>query len=265
MFNQQTQKRYLQHPKAEVVRNLIFSNSSDKTKRRKLQSLLKATDNEELVAATQLSLYKKGYHDAAALLNEITTTSPKRPTRVNKAFHSPLSRSRKLSQEEVSRSRKLSQEEALATYLDGKMSKHSYTAIQVRLKSIGCKVLPSYDALIEAKKKCYPDLIDITEGSAEINLQTLINHTVQRICEVQQEVLLQMKNELSNVRCLFKWGCDGSSGYSSYKQRFSQAIDKREDTAIFIFMVPIQLYSVTNTKKHILWENPTPSSTRYCN
>ncbi|KAK9753790.1 Transposase IS4 [Popillia japonica] len=68
--------------------------SSDKTKRRccKLQSLLKATDNEELVAATQLSLYKQGHRDAAALLKEITTTSPKRATHVKKAFHSPPSR-----------------------------------------------------------------------------------------------------------------------------------------------------------------------------
>ncbi|KAK9745448.1 hypothetical protein QE152_g6951 [Popillia japonica] len=145
------------------------------------------------------------------------------------------------------------------------MSKRSYTAIQVRLKSIGCKVLPSYHALIEAKKKCYPDLIEIMEVSAEINLQRIINHTVQRICEVQQEVLLQMKSELRNVCFLFKWGCDGGSGYSSYKQSFSQAIDKGEDTAIFVIsMVPIQLYSVTKTKKHILWQNPTRSSTRYC-
>lgn len=231
-----------------------FSKSSEKTKRRKLQSLLKTTDSGELVAATQISLYREGHRDAAALLKEITITSPKRATRVKKAFHSP-----------PSMSRKLSQEEALATYLDGKMSKRSYTSIQMRLKSIGCKVLPSYHALIEAKKKCYPDVIEITEVSAEISLQALINHTVQRICEVQEEVLVQMKNELSNVHCLFKWGCDGSSGYSSYKQRFSQAIDKQEDNAIFVIsMVPIQLYSVAEKKKHILRQNPAPSSTRYC-
>lgn len=160
----------------------------------------------------------------------------------------------------------MSKEEAFATYLDGKMSKHTYTAVRSRLKSVGSKVFPSYHALLEAKKECYPELITVTETSAEVDLMALLQHTINRLCKVQMNVLLQTKNDLDNVNLILKWGCDGSSGFSSYKQRFAQETEKQDDSPIFVIsLVPLQLYNVT-TKNHkqILWQNPTTSSTRYC-
>lgn len=229
-----------------------FIRSSDKTKKRRIKSLLEANTSDELICATQLSLYKEGHRDAAALLKEITSTSPKRATHVKVAFHSA-----------PSESRRLSKEEALATYLDGKMNKRSYLAVQNRLKSAGCKVFPPYSSIIEAKKECYPDSIQITEISADIDLMDLLTHTINRICQVQKEVLLQTKNFLNDVQCILKWGCDGSSGYSPYKQSFSEGKEELDNAIFVISLVPLQLYNITIANaKQILWQNPTPSSAR---
>lgn len=60
--------------------------------------------------------------------------------------------------------------------------------------------------------------------------------------------------------CLYsKWGFDGSSGHSSYKQAFHGS--DASDSAVFITcVVPIRL--VCGTK--IIWQNPSPASTVYC-
>lgn len=56
-----------------------------------------------------------------------------------------------------------------------------------------------------------------------------------------------------------KWGFDGSSGHSSYKQVFHGI--EASDSAVFITsIVPIRI--VLGEK--VVWQNPTPSSTRYC-
>lgn len=157
-----------------------FEDSSEKTKRRKIQPLMETSRKEELLYAAQATLRSEGKRDAALLLKDMVTTSPKRATHIKKSFRSPP----------TFPERKISNEEALATYLDGKMTKRSYTAVQQRLKSVGSKVLPSYPFITEAKKKCYPDNVSITEISTKVSLQSLINHTTKRICDVQANVLL---------------------------------------------------------------------------
>lgn len=43
---------------------------------------------------------------------------------------------------------------------------------------------------LKLKKRCFSENITITEISAEVNLQCLLNHTFQRILFVQKEVTL---------------------------------------------------------------------------
>lgn len=66
-----------------------------------------------------------------------------------------------------------------------------------------------------------------------------------------------------------KWGCDGSSGHSQYHQTFEISENSKNitDESVFLFsFVPLRLTGITENSKEkfILWENPTPSSTRYC-
>lgn len=60
-----------------------------------------------------------------------------------------------------------------------------------------------------------------------------------------------------------KWGCDGSSDQSGYKQSFNQIQDGNisDEYMFMISMVPLCL---TSTDQNVIWNNDRPSSTRYC-
>ncbi|CAH0558613.1 unnamed protein product [Brassicogethes aeneus] len=124
---------------------------------------------------------------------------------------------------------------------------------------------PSYKILQDEKKKCYLNNIRVSETSADVPLQALLNHTVERLITVQENVLLSLPNEeLSKLHLITKWGFDGSSGHSSYKQAFHGS--EASDSSVFITtIVPLRLVCDPNSKNSkIIWQNPRPSSTRYC-
>lgn len=66
-------------------------------------------------------------------------------------------------------------------------------------------------------------------------------------------------NELTLIT---KCGCDGSSGQSEYKQRFTQDEQISDAYMFMISMVPLHLISTHN--ENVIWNNNQPSSTRYC-
>lgn len=59
-----------------------------------------------------------------------------------------------------------------------------------------------------------------------------------------------------------KWGMDGSSGHSRYKQVFQTEEHGTDEFLFFIALVPLRLVDKENCKTY--WENPGPSSTLYC-
>lgn len=149
-------------------------------------------------------------------------------------------------------------------FIDGGHTKCTYTSMRIGAKSRNANIYPSYHRILEAKKNCYPSSgIRISDVSAEVTLQDLVNHTASRIvehtCILQEEQLIQPK--CSELTLIYKWGCDGSSGHSTYKQQFSSNISGETDEYLFaICMVPLQL----KQNEKVLWENPRPSSTRFC-
>lgn len=65
-------------------------------------------------------------------------------------------------------------------------------------------------------------------------------------------------NELRNLYFISKWGCDGSSGMSEYKQRITDPNISYANIFLTSF-VPVQLVSGDPS-----WQNPRPSSPRFC-
>lgn len=119
--------------------------------------------------------------------------------------------------------------------------------------------------MLKAKKRCYPSSGEsITESSAEIDLQSLLDHTTSRILESQKDVPNIIDINIEFV-LIDKWGFDGSTGHSEYKQSFSGS--SIEDGSLFVSSsCPLQLICKSNTSDpdQIVWKNPRPSSTRYC-
>lgn len=160
----------------------------------------------------------------------------------------------------TSKSASFTPEQALSLLLDASLSKHQYQIIRKATIEIGFDIFPSYHKVLEAKKECYPSEVEITESCATVKLQTLLNHTATRIMQGKsEEDVCAMGSELTLIS---KWGCDGSSGHSEYKQTFEE--ENASDASMFLTsLVPLCLHE-KGERSLVYWKNPTPSSTRYC-
>lgn len=238
-----------------------FEEISERSKTRRVRHLVQQHSAKELSFATRMSLRSAGKRHAAAVVKEATETTPTRAAKMRKALRTSLSK----------RIETFSPEEALALIIDLKLSTHQYKLLRQRTKMKGINLYPAYDTIINAKNDCYPSRasITVTETSAEIRLQDLLDCTVVRLCQVQGEVLMLYMNDISlaDIECIYKWGIDGSSGQSRYKQRFKDTAQDPSDAALLLTsIVPLQIYGLrkSTNEKVIIWQNRRASSTRYC-
>lgn len=217
-----------------------FDESSLKTKRRRVDDLVQSRSASELIYAAEVSARLSGQRSVARQIKDVTSDS---------------------TASEITTPRCLTNEEALAYYVDSKSTSHSYK--QTRKWSIraGHKVFPSLYSVRKAKVACYPpeEQIIVNETRAEIKVQAVLDKTTERLILAQQEVISSLL-PCSSFTLTSKWGCDGSSGHSLYKQKFTNFDDSDEFLFVFSF-VPLQL---RDDKGNIVWQNPRPSSTMYC-
>ncbi|EFN71130.1 hypothetical protein EAG_13606, partial [Camponotus floridanus] len=75
-------------------------------------------------------------------------------------------------------------DEALSFFVEGKFSKYQYKIMRMQAKERGADLYPNYHRILEAKKRCYPENMNITDKSAEVPLQSLLDHTTMRILEI---------------------------------------------------------------------------------
>ena len=61
----------------------------------------------------------------------------------------------------------------------------------------GCKVLPSYDDILEEKKKCYPNNIDIGDFEGIVPLKDLLEKTCQRFFEDTDNYMMMLRNRIT--------------------------------------------------------------------
>ena len=81
-------------------------------------------------------------------------------------------------------------EKTLVLILDCGLSKDSYQQIRLGAIEAGCKLYPPYNAARDAKEQCMPnnrDSISITDYSASVDLQNLLNHTAARLVSLQKD------------------------------------------------------------------------------
>nr|XP_047123607.1 uncharacterized protein LOC124806596 [Hydra vulgaris] len=203
-----------------------------------------------------MSLRASGACNAGVTVEDLPSTIQHRVANYIKSL--------KLSQ--ISQTSELYTETALSILMEAKLSKHQYCIIRSAAIANSSSFLPSYEKLKEAKKMCYPEDITVTEISAEVKLQSLLNHTFLRIIKTQQDVIDSLNvNILSNFILILKWGFDGSSGHSEYKQRFADG--RYSDANVFLTsLVPLQLLCTNSVLDQdvILCKNRTPTSTRFC-
>lgn len=153
-------------------------------------------------------------------------------------------------------------QKALSILVMAQLSKFQYSTIRNEAIKCGNNVWPSYNTLLVEKSNCYPhkNKIEITEMYAKVDLQALLDHTVSRIIKGVQT--LNDSVDTANLVLICKWGCDGASGQSRYKQIAHKDADINDDTVFISSVVPLRLENEIDLT--IVWENSTPSSPWFC-
>lgn len=231
----------------------LFLSSSDRTKRRKTEQLRSEFSPEELTYAAQMQFRSEGHLEKAEVIKNVVFSTPTRASKYKKAISDI-------------KIQPFSPDQALSIFVEAKLTKFQYNVIRDAAKSQKSNLYPNYESITLAKKRCYPSNITISEDKAEVPLQNLLDHSILRLSESLREVFDSLKPEQCNsIYLISKWGCDGSSGMSEYKQKFLNP--NISDANIFLTsMVPLQLINGDPSSKEnlVIWQNPRPSSTRFC-
>lgn len=87
---------------------------------------------------------------------------------------------------------------------------------------------PSFKRMTQKKQDSYPGDIQANDTSTWVTLQSLIDHTVSRMFELDSiknmlnEVLIREECddlEVVSLNMLFKAGADGAGGFNTFKHR----------------------------------------------
>jgi hypothetical protein len=149
--------------------------------------------------------------------------------------------------------RMISSETAVALIATCSLSQKDYQTIRNVSKAHGADIFPPYRKTLASKKECYPANAKFCETAAEQPLQDLVDHTAKRILDidsVKESIVGSIEpdncNQLSNgvlsmdIVLKSKWGFDGATGQSIYKQSFS-CNDSSDACLYSVMFVPLDL------------------------
>lgn len=219
------------------------------TRKRKLEDATESITTEHLSEALSLRYVKEQNKPKATITKAVQIASPLRLTRIKESIPAPPN----------SIAVKYTNEEAFCLFMDLGLTKEKYAILRSSLKKHNVDVMPGYKKIASAKKEAVPPNTIITEISAELKLQDLMDHTARRLLESLPDGEVELLPE--NLTLLNKWGCDGSSGQSAYKQIINTDDETISDENMFMASVVI-LRLRSETSEH--WRNLRPSSIHYC-
>lgn len=228
--------------------NKTLENCSNRSKRRKVSSLSKLTNLSvsELHHLLVSVLKSAGKKKEAELINDILENGAQRYNKITYYDDIPDL---------------FTKEEALALITDTKLTKYQYEHLRNQCKLKNYHMFPRYASILAAKKECYPSKTAISESGVE--LQSLLDQTVRRLLlvpDIKDNIVTAPEALMLVLES--KWGCDGSSGQSVYKQNFLNP-NLTDESVFMSSLVPIQLTDILDST-NIFWKNKRPSSTNYC-
>ncbi|KAL4705902.1 hypothetical protein ACJJTC_017484 [Scirpophaga incertulas] len=198
----------LLHRKREEKRgrpSKTYEDSSVSTKKRKNKDLLDTCGLDFILNSYTQGLRARGEREEALIVEVLRTLPPEKKSEIRNTLLS-----------EPAHLTAYTKNEALGIFIDLNQSKAQYENMRSYLITKNCLLFPSYKSIREAKRMCYPpdSSIEITNIKAKIKLQDLLDHTSARLIKIDDVY----KQGLNHLNLYSKWGCDGSSGQSEYKQ-----------------------------------------------
>lgn len=204
-------------PQAGSKRRRSFEVRSERTKRRLVDSLRTELDVIVLKEAYLKNLKEEDPVSAKIVQKLILMSTEQKEFILNL-----------IEKGEFKEKTTFSADDALALYLDTELSKAQYLKLKASTDARNCEMFPSYVNLHAAKESCYPRIYKVTEKGASIRMQDLLDITASKIislCDIEPD-------KANDLELLSKWGMDGASSQSSYKQVFED--DGLSDESMFM-------------------------------
>lgn len=250
----QKQMGFSVHTTTTIQNNAISTKKKDiflcsEGQKRKRTKAIRENPTNEIAHSMKMVLRAEGKIDASKVIEHVVIKRPDDAKRLRMLCEGKVN---------CLKTQLYSNEKALSIIVDAKLSKSQYNILRDAAIQNEFNPYPSYYQIQKAKEDCYPssEYISVSEVSAKIQLQALLNHTTYRILKT----IPNLTSKKVNLVC--KWGCDGSSGQSQYKQKFENALN--DDSSIFLCsLVPLRLHEHGNINETI-WNNVVPSSTWFC-
>ena len=207
-----------------------FDNCSMNTKRKKVSDLRKKEDTSVLSFATEMNLRADGKVAEANVLKTILHDSP--------GSANEMVKDRKIAKSEPI---PYTSTDALALMIDTDLSRRGYQILRKQAIKRFSNIYPSYKRIQEAKQKCYPADINVTESKAEVSLQSMLDITTERIFGViSEDFSFPSSSHPIQYTLISKWGFDGSGSQSAYNQPFVSTTFN--DSSLFMTsLVPLHL------------------------
>jgi hypothetical protein len=161
--------------------------------------------------------------------------------------------------------------EALALIIQAGLSIRHYNLLRWGALKQNVDLYPSYKRILVARKKCRPSNIALTESTAIIPMQDLLDHTITRLSESLRDLFLHRSshgsplatsNSTPTLTLVLSWGMDGSSNQAKYKQTFVDETVTMEGSLFVVSIIPLRI--VVTESVEIVWQNPNPNSVNSC-
>ena len=150
--------------------------------------------------------------------------------------------------------------EALADVIHQGWTQAKYKSHRKKSKKRNAPVYPSWEEVMKAKEECTPPNIDFQERVVTVSMQDTMLHYMKKLMKDDGLVnrLKKMKGKNPNLvyEMVYKWGADGASQFSHYK-------NCKDDTSMFASnMVPtfIEAIDPTTEQSFNVWSNPFANS-----
>ena len=228
-----------------------------KSKKKRLSDSLATLSTEEVSDTFKAMLkQEKQPLEAVKIADILPNASPRRLKRIVKSIPTPSSNTA------------FTEEEAIALMLQLGLSRDNYITLRKALLGKGVEVLPSYGSIQEKKKSIIPSPIEVTDRKARIGLSTLLENTALRIaCDFSTEQLNKINTY--DLQLICKWGCDGLSSLSEYKQTTSSQTSSEYKSVFMSSLVPLRIrkYAASDspsTSFEDIWINSIPGSKAFC-
>jgi hypothetical protein len=201
-----------------------------------------------------------GKKDARFVFNKVNSSTGLTAAKIRKSIET----------KKITPLTKLTPLEGLAFLLNQNLTKAQYKAMRLLSKVKGADIWPSYHNVLAAKIDSRPKDVDVTDHSAVVPLQQLLNHTASQILENNQNIEKEMiqlasknNNELSST-LIFKLGFDGSGSYQRQMQPDSQGDLPDVKNLVATQLVPLQLDANMSSGVKKLWASQCPNSAHAC-